>query len=130
MELKVPPLRILRGIVVFGIIIGKVVTGLLEEAPPKTDLYIIPVLREVEGKLKALGLSGVAGTNPALVIRNSLDYQMNIRVIDEDQKTHQLVIDGLDSSTKIFDAENVVDNIVLRGGKKGYYTYRCALHED
>ncbi len=76
-----------------------------------------------------MGISGIAGTDPALVLRNSLDYQVNTRVINQDQKAYQLVADRFDSSTKILGTENVVDNIVLKR-QKGCCTYRCALHED
>jgi hypothetical protein len=82
----------------------------------------------VDGEVKAIGILGVLGTNPTIVMRSSVDHQMNLRIINQDQEAHQFVIEGL-ASTKIL-ADDIDDTLILSGGSLGSYTYRCALHED
>ena len=130
MELKTVVFSIVGGLVVFGILIGIVATDLLSGPPPKENNYITLVLRQVDGKVKAVAISGVLGTNPTIVMRSSPDNQMNLRVINLDQEPHQLVIEGLNASTKVLDTDNREDTIVLSGGNEGSYTYRCALHDN
>ena len=130
MELKTVVIAIVAGLVVFGILIGIVATDLLYGPPPKENNYITLVLRQVDGEVKAVAISGVLGTNPTIVMRSSPDNQMNLRVINLDQEPHQLVIEGLNTSTKVLDADNREDTIVLSGGNEGSYTYRCSLHDN
>jgi hypothetical protein len=121
---------IIGGLVVFGILIGIIATGLLEGPPQKENNYITLVLRKEGGELKAIAISGVLGTNPTIVMRSSPDHQMNLTVLNQDEEAHQLVIDGLNVSTKLLDPYNRTDTIAISGGEEGSYTYRCALHEN
>jgi len=102
---------------------------MLEGPPPKENSYVTLALRKVEGEVKVIGISGVLGTNPTIVMRSSLEHQMNLRVVNQDQEAHQFVIEGL-ASTKILGGDDVVDTLVLSGGHEGSYIYRCTLHED
>lgn len=129
-EFKTVVFGIVGGLVVFGILIGIVATDLLYGPSPKENNYITLVLRQVDGEVKAVAISGVLGTNPTIVMRSSTDNQMNLRVINLDQEPHQLIIEGLKASTKVLDTDNREDTIVLSGGNEGSYTYRCSLHDN
>jgi hypothetical protein len=128
LEAKTIVIGVIGGLVVFGILMGIIATEVLDGPPPKENSYVTLVLRKVDGEVKAIGILGVLGTNPTIVMRSSVDHQMNLRIINQDQEAHQFVIEGL-ASTKIL-ADDIDDTLILSGGSLGSYTYRCALHED
>jgi hypothetical protein len=128
LESKTIVFGVVGGLVVFGILMGIVATGMFDGAPQKENAYITLALRRVDGELKAVGISGVLGTNPTIVMRSSLDHQMNPKIINQDYEAHQFSIDGV-ASTQILDADNAVDTLALSGRREGIYSYRCLLHE-
>lgn len=129
MEAKTVVIGVLVGLVVFAIFIGIIATEMLEGPAPKENSYATLALRQIDGEVKAVGISGVLGTNPTIIMRSSPDHQMNLRIINQDHEPHQFVIEGL-ASTRILDTDNVVDTLVLSGGNEGSYTYKCALHDE
>jgi hypothetical protein len=77
--------------------------------PEKTENTL--AFREIDGKVALVGVKGIAQVNPTLIMRTG-DYAMELTIINEDDQTHMLYIDGV----------NVLTN-VLRPGDSDVVTF-------
>jgi hypothetical protein len=77
---------------------GGVVRHVAIFLPEKTQDTL--AFREVDGKVALVGIKGIAGVNPTLIMRTG-DFAMELTIINEDDQPHMLYIDGVNASTKI-----------------------------
>ena len=66
--------------------------------PEKT--YATVAFQNIDGKVKIVGIAGIAQVNPTILMRTG-DFAMELTVVNQDSVPHALYIDGLDISTGV-----------------------------
>ena len=82
----------------FALISGGAVRHVSIFLPEKTENTL--AFRHVDGKAALVGIKGIAQVNPTLIMRTG-DYAMELTIINQDDRTHILYIDGVNISTKV-----------------------------
>lgn len=84
------------GIAAFAIVVLFVSGGLVRHVdiflPEKT--FATLEFRNIDGQLKVVGTSGVAGVIPTILMRTG-DFAMELTIVNQDAERHALYIDGL-----------------------------------
>ena len=83
--------------------------------------------KDVDGKVKLVGISGVGGDNPTLIMRTSFAYVLT--VVNEGDKHHRLYIDGLNVQTDLLlpGEKDVITVYPTEEGTYNYYDKRQTL---
>ncbi len=85
--------------------------------PEKSQFTV--AFRNIDGEVKLVGIGGIAGVNPTILMRTG-DFAMELTVVNQDSERHALYIDGLHVYSKIL---NPGDSEVLTFYSKGEATY-------
>jgi hypothetical protein len=85
--------------------------------PEKSQFTV--AFRNIDGEAKLVGIGGIAGVNPTILMRTG-DFAMELTVVNQDSERHTLYIDGLNVYTKIL---NPGESEVLTFYSKGEATY-------
>jgi len=85
--------------------------------PEKTENTL--AFREVDGEVVLVGIKGIAQVNPTLIMRTG-DYSLELTIINEDDQTHMLFIDGVNIYTKVL---RPGDSDVIAFQSQGETTY-------
>ena len=114
-------LALVGGVSAFALVLLFVSGGLVRHVdiflPEKA--YATLEFQNLEGQVKLVGTSGVAGVNPTLLMRTG-DFAMELTVVNQDTERHMLYIDGLHVHTQIL---NPGQSEVLVLYSKGEATY-------
>lgn len=118
---KLVLLAVVGMIAAFAIVIVFVSGGLVRHVdiflPEKT--YATLAFQNIDGEVKLVGTSGVAGVNPTILTRTG-DFAMELTVVNQDIEGHALYIDGLGVHTRYLD---LGQSQVLTFYSKGEATY-------
>jgi len=85
--------------------------------------------RNLDGDTKVIGITGNTQVNPTLVSRTGTDTVYVLTVINQDDKSHMLYIDGLNLHTKIL-RPGESDPITIYPKREGIYNYYDRLAID
>jgi len=85
--------------------------------------------RNLDGDTKVIGITGNTQVNPTLVSRTGTDTVYVLTVINQDDKSHMLYIDGLNLHTKIL-RHGESDTITIYPKREGIYNYYDRLAID
>lgn len=85
--------------------------------PEKTSATV--AFQRIDGEVKLVGISGILGVNPTLLMRTG-DFAMELTVVNQDAQRHMLYIDGLQVHTQVLDPGQ---SEVLTFYSKGEATY-------
>jgi hypothetical protein len=112
---------VVGGIVAFAIALTVISGGFVRHVqiflPEKA--YATVAFRNIDGQVKLVGIEGVAGANPTILMRTG-DFAMELTVVNQDNEGHLLYIDGVHVSTKFL---NPGQSDVLTFYSKGEATY-------
>jgi hypothetical protein len=101
---KLVLLAVVGGLAAFAIVLLFVSGGLVRHVdiflPEKT--YATLAFQNIDGEVKLVGTSGVAGVNPTILMRTG-DFAMELTVVNQDTERHALYIDGLGVYTRFLD---------------------------
>jgi hypothetical protein len=107
----------------FAILLAAVSGGAVRHVfiflPEKTQDTI--AFRNVDGEVKVVGIKGIAGENPTLLMRTG-DFALELTVINEDDRVHMLYIDGVNAHTKVLRPGDS-DMITLYSKGEATYNY-------
>jgi hypothetical protein len=105
----------------FAIVLLFVSGGLVRHVdiflPEKT--YATLAFQNMDGQVKLVGITGVGGTNPTILMRTG-DFAMESTVVNQDTERHMLYIDGLQVYSRILDPGQ---SEILTFYSKGEATY-------
>jgi len=113
---------VVGGIVAFAIALTVISGGFVRHVqiflPEKA--YATVAFRNIDGQVKLVGIEGVEGANPTILMRTG-DFAMELTVVNQDNEAgHLLYIDGVHVSTKFL---NPGQSDVLTFYSKGEATY-------
>ncbi len=98
---KMVLLALVGGIAAFAIALLFISSGMVRHVdiflPEKA--YATVAFQNIDGEIKIVGTSGIAGVNPTILMRTG-DFAMELTVANEDSVPHALYIDGLNVSTR------------------------------
>jgi hypothetical protein len=77
--------------------------------------------RNVDGQVKVVGIKGITGENPTLLMRTG-DFALELTVINDDDRVHMLYIDGVNAHTKVL-SQGDSDVITLYSKGEATYNY-------
>jgi hypothetical protein len=76
--------------------------------------------QDEEGVTKIVGISGIAGNNPTLIMRTSFAYVLT--VVNQGESPHQFYIDGLEIQTSVLEPRKK-ETITIYPDKEAIYNY-------
>ena len=118
---KLVLVTVVGGIAAFAIVLVFVSGGLVRHVdnflPEKT--YATLAFQNIDGQVKLVGISGVAGVNSTILMRTG-DFAMELTVVNQDTGRHALYIDGVGVYTRFLDPGHCE---VLTFYSKGEATY-------
>ena len=82
--------------------------------------------QERDGETKIVGISGISGENPTLIMRNSFAYILTVE--NQGEKPHKLYIDGFEEETELLQP-GATDSIIIFPDKEGVYNYYDKVEE-
>lgn len=85
--------------------------------PEKT--YVTVAFQNIDGELKLVGIGGIIGVNPTILMRTG-DFAMELTVVNQDTERHMLYIDGLEVRSRVLDPGQ---SEILTFYSKGEATY-------
>lgn len=77
-------------------------------------------LEQIDNQLHVIGVRGIGGLDPTLVMRSDYPYFLNI--INRDEIGHRFYIEGLNVTSKYIPS-NDMDTILIYGSPVGTYQY-------
>jgi hypothetical protein len=101
---KIVLLALLGGIAAFAIALVFISGGAVRHVdiflPEKT--YVTVAFQNTDGEVRVLGIGGIAGVNPTILMRTG-DFAMELTVVNQDSIRHAFYIDGLNIMTRYLD---------------------------
>ena len=120
---------IVAGISFFVLTIAYVGQGNVRDTPllrgEKVEQTI--ALEKINDELYVIGVSGIGGQNPTLIMRSDYVYFLNI--INRDDVGHKFYIDGLNVTSKYI-PKNGMDTIQIYGSPEGTYRYYILTEDE
>src|SRR5688572_23790578 len=99
-------LALVGGIGAFALVLVFISSGAVRHVdiflPEKT--YVTVAFQNIEGELKVVGIGGIAGINPTILMRTG-DFAMELTVVNQDIVPHALYIDGLNITSRFLEPE-------------------------
>lgn len=92
--------------------------------PEKT--YVTVAFQNIDGELKVVGIGGIAGVNPTILMRTG-DFAMELTVVNQDSVRHAFYIDGLNLMTRFLEPGQ---SEVLTFYSEGEATYNYYDYEN
>ena len=114
---------IIAGVVALAVIVGFIGQGNVRHVQIffQEKIEQTVAFREVDGKVKLVGLKGIGGDdNPTLIIRTGFAYVLT--VVNEGTTFHRLYIEGLEIQTDLLEPGQQ-DTIIIYPTEKGTYNY-------
>ena len=115
-------LALVAGVAALAIMIGFIGQGNIRGVqiffPEKVEQTV--AFQDGINQTKIVGISGISGENPTLIMRNSFAYVLT--VINQGDKPHKLYIDGFEVETKLLQPGDK-DVITIFPKKEGTYNY-------
>jgi hypothetical protein len=101
---KMVLLALVGGMAAFALALVFISGGAVRHAeiflPEKT--YVTVAFQNIDGEVKIVGIGGIAGVNPTILMRTG-DFAMELTVVNQDSIPHALYIDGLDITTRFLE---------------------------
>ena len=92
--------------------------------PEKVEQSV--AFQDKDGQVMIVGISGISGENPTLIMRNSFAYILTVE--NQDDKPHKLYIDGFEVETKLLQPGSS-DTITVFPNKEETYNYYDKVEE-
>ena len=125
---KMVLLALVGGIVAFAIALVYISGGAVRHVdiflPEKA--YVTVAFQNVDGEVKLVGIGGIAGVNPTILMRTG-DFAMELTVTNQDSVRHALYIDGLNLVTRFLEPGQ---SEVLTFYSEGEATYNYYDYEN
>lgn len=128
---KMVLLALVGGIVAFALALVFISGGLVGHVDiflPERS-YSTVAFQNIDGDIKVVGTSGVAGVNPTILMRTG-DFAMELTVVNEDSIPHALYIDGLNVSTRFLQPSQTQVLTFYSGGEATYNYYDYGKNEE
>lgn len=120
---KIVTLGLISVLIIFVILILIVNTGFFRTTPIflQEKIEITIAFKNIDGIVKVVGLKGNGDINPTLLMRIK-DFPLILTVLNMDNSSHMLYIDGLDRTSKFLrPGEN--DTMILYSPTENVYNY-------
>ena len=82
--------------------------------------------QDINNQTKIVGISGISGENPTLIMRNSFAYILTVE--NQGDKPHKFYIDGFEVETKLLQPGST-DSIIVFPSEEGTYNYYDKVDE-
>lgn len=101
---KMVLMALVGGVAAFAIALVVISGGAIRQVdiflPEKT--YVTVTFQNIEGEVKIVGIGGIAGVNPTILMRTG-DFAMELTVTNQDSISHAFYIDGLNIMTRLLE---------------------------